>query len=145
MKVDFWQVSRDPAERVVVLIAQKVCGAGDRLLVVSSDPEQLAAIGKTLWETAPEAFLANGLAQESGAERQPILLSADCNAANGASHIIFADGEWRDAAKGFDRSFLLFGEATLDAARACWRGLDGNEGLERSFFRQDGGKWVKVA
>lgn len=145
MKVDFWQVSRDPAERVVALIAQKVCGAGDRLLVVSSDPAQLSAIGKTLWETAPDAFLANGLSEEPGAERQPILLSADCNAANGASHIIFADGEWRDAGKGFDRSFLLFGEATLDAARACWRGLDGNEGLERSFFRQDGGKWVKVA
>lgn len=145
MKVDFWQVSRDPAERVVALIAQKICGAGDRLLVVSSDPAQLAAIGKTLWETAPDAFLANGLSQHPGAERQPILLSADCNAANGASHIIFADGEWRDAAKGFDRSFMLFGEATLDAARACWRGLDGNEGLERSFFRQDGGKWIKVA
>lgn len=145
MKVDFWQVSRDPAERVVALIAQKVCGAGDRLLVVSSDPAQLAAIGKTLWETAPEAFLANSLSEEPGADRQPIVLSAECDAPNGANHIIFADGEWRDAAKGFDRSFLLFGEATLEAARGCWRGLDGNEGLERSFFRQDGGKWVKVA
>ncbi|MGB7374022.1 MAG: DNA polymerase III subunit chi [Pontixanthobacter sp.] len=145
MKVDFWQLSRDPAERVVALIAQKVCGAGDRLLVVSSDPAQLAVIGKTLWETAPEAFLANGTSNEPGADRQPILLSGECRAVNGASHIIFADGQWRDTAEGFDRSFLLFDAATLDAARACWRGLDGRDGVERSFFRQDGGKWVKVA
>lgn len=145
MKVDFWQIGRDPVERVVALIAQKVCGAGERLLVVSSDPQQLEAISTALWETAPEAFLANGTADTPGAERQPILLSGTCDALNKASHIIFADGEWRAEAERFDRSFLLFGQATLEGARACWRSLDGGEGLERSFFRQDGGKWVKVA
>lgn len=145
MRVDFWQVSRDPAERVVAMIAERVSAAGERLLVVSSDGSQLEAISKTLWEAAPEAFLANGKATDVGAERQPILLSADCAAKNGASHIIFADGVWRDDAKGFERSFLLFGDATLEDARACWRSLDGTDGLERSFFRQDGGKWVKVA
>lgn len=145
MKVDFWQIGRDPVERVVALIAQKVCGAGDRLLVVSSNPEQLDAIGAALWDTAPDAFLANGKAGDLGADRQPVLLSGNCEPLNGATHIIFADGEWRAQAEQFDRSFLLFGEATLEGARACWRSLDGTDDLERSFFRQDGGKWVKVA
>ena len=144
MKVDFWQVSRDPAERVVAMIAQRVLDGGDRLLVVAADPAQREAISQTLWETAPEAFLANGLAGEGHDARQPILISDRCDAANGATHVIFADGVWDDAARGFARSFLLFGEATLPDARACWRGLDGTEGLERSFFRQDGGKWTKV-
>ncbi len=145
MKVDFWQLSRDPAEKVVAMIAQKVRGNGERLLVVSKDSEQLDRIGKALWETAPEAFLANGRADAAGADRQPILLSADCTAINQASHVVFADGEWRDGANEFDRSFLLFGEATVEDARATWRSLDGGEELERSFFRQEDGKWVKVA
>lgn len=144
MKVDFWQVSRDPAERVVAMIAQRVLDGGDRLLVVAADPAQREAISQTLWETAPEAFLANGLAGDGQEAHQPILISDQCDAANGASHVIFADGVWDDAARGFVRSFLLFGEATLADARACWRGLDGTEGLERSFYRQDGGKWTKV-
>ncbi len=145
MKVDFWQLSRDPVERVVAMIAQRVIENGERLLVVTDDAGQRHHIATALWESSPEAFLANGKADEPHSERQPILLSDNCDAPNEASHVIFADGQWREAASGFERSFLLFGEATLEDARACWRSLDQIENLERSFFRQDQGKWVKVA
>lgn len=144
MKVDFWQLSRDPVDKVVALIAARVLGEGERLLVVADDPAQREAIARNLWEARPEAFLANGEAGEPHAARQPILLSAACAPENGASHVIFADGQWRDPA-GFARAFLLFDEATIDAARATWRGLDTGEGREKAFYRQDGGKWVKVA
>ncbi|WP_435417098.1 DNA polymerase III subunit chi [Parerythrobacter aurantius] len=144
MKVDFWQLSRDPAEKVVAMIAARVLGEGERLLVVAADEEQRAMISRALWEAKPETFLANGDASEPHADRQPILLSDACEPVNGASHVIFADGQWR-AADGFARAFLLFDDATVDAARGVWRSLDGNEGLERAFFRQDDGKWVKVA
>ena len=144
MKIDFWQLSRDPVDKVVALIAARVVGEGERLLVVSADPGQRETIARALWEARPEAFLANGEAGEPHAGRQPILLSDSNSAENGASHVIYADGEWRDPA-GFARAFLLFDEATIDAARATWRGLQGGEGMERAFYRQDGGKWVKVA
>lgn len=144
MKVDFWQLSSDPAEKVVAMIAGRVLGEGERLLVVSADEEQRKAISKALWDTKPESFLANGEASAPGATRQPILLTAACEAENGASHVIFADGFWR-APDGFERAFLLFTEETLEQARTTWRSLDGREGLERAFFRQDGGKWTKIA
>lgn len=144
MKADFWQLSRDPAEKVVAMIAARVLGEGERLLVVAADAEQRSAISRALWEAKPDAFLANGDAGEPHANRQPILLSDACEPINGASHVIFADGLWRDA-DGFARAFLLFDEATVEAARGVWRSLDGGEGLERSFFRQEDGKWVKVA
>lgn len=144
MKVDFWQLSRDPAEKVVALIAARVLGEGERLLVVAADAEQRTAISRALWEAKPDAFLANGDAGEPHADRQPILLSDTCEPVNGASHVIFADGQWRSAA-GFARAFLLFDEATVEDARGVWRSLDGGDGLERSFFRQESGKWVKVA
>ena len=144
MKVDFWQLSRDPVEKVVALIAARVLGEGERLLVVSSDAAQREAISRALWEARPEAFLANGDAAEPHAARQPILLADTCVPDNGANHVIFADGQWRDPA-GFARAFLLFDDATIEAARATWRGLDPGEGDEKAFYRQDGGKWVKVA
>ena len=144
MRVDFWQISKDPAEKVVAMIAARVLGDGERLLVVSDDAEQRKRVSKALWDAKPEAFLANGDASEPHADRQPILLSNACLASNDASHVIFVDGEWREA-QGFARAFLLFDDATVEAARGVWRSLDGADGLERSFFRQDGGKWVKVA
>ncbi|MEM6266353.1 MAG: DNA polymerase III subunit chi [Pseudomonadota bacterium] len=145
MKVDFWQLSRDPAEKVVALIAARVLASGERLLVVSRDPAQREAISRELWHAPPaESFLANGEASAPGAERQPILLSETAEPANQASHVIYADGEFRGA-DGFARAFLLFDEASLTAARATWRSLDGLDALERAFFRQDGGKWTKVA
>ena len=144
MKVDFWQLSRDPAEKVVAMIAARVLGEGERLLVVSADAEQRKAMSRALWESSPAAFLANGDAAEPHAGRQPVLLADTCEPVNRASHVIFADGIWR-APEGLARAFLLFDDATVEAARSVWRSLDGREGLERSFYRQGGGKWVKVA
>ena len=144
MKVDFWQLSRDPVEKVVALIAGRVLDGGDRLLVVSKSPDQREAISKALWKAGPETFLANGEAGAAGAGDQPILLSDAPKPTNKASHVIYADGEYREA-DGFARAFLLFDDDTVEAARGTWRSLDGKEPLERSFFRQDGGKWVKVA
>lgn len=144
MKADFWQISRDPAPRVVAQIAARVLAQGERLLVVSADADQRQWIAGALWDASPESFLANGHAGSTAEERQPILLSPDPVAPNGASHVIFADGTWRDC-EGFSRLFLLFGEDTIEAARATWRALDGRADVERSFFRQDGGKWTRVA
>ena len=120
MKVDFWQLSRDPAEKVCALIAERVLGSGERLLVVSKDADQREAISKALWKAGPTSFLANGEADEAGADRQPVLLSGTPSAANNASHVIYADGDYRDA-QGFQRSFLLFDDATLEQARATWQ------------------------
>jgi len=40
VKVDFWLLSRDPAERVVAMIAERVLADGGRVLVVSGDAAQ---------------------------------------------------------------------------------------------------------
>lgn len=142
MKLDFWQVTHDPVEKVVALIARRALGEGARLLVVAEDPEQRAAIARTLWQAGPDSFLANGEADAPGAEQQPILLSADLAARNGATHLILADGRFRDA-PGFARVFLLFPPEAAPAAREAWRAHDGREDVERAYFAQEDGRWVK--
>ncbi len=142
MRVDFYQLSRDPVEAVLPLIARNTLSAGERLLVVSADAEQLDQIGKALWSRIPDSFLANGRSGGEDDARQPILLSTDTTPANGAHFCALADGVWREGAEPFARSFLLFGEETLQAARECWRELGKREGLERHFWKQDdAGRW----
>lgn len=145
MRVDFYQLSRDPVEAVVPLLARATKQAGERMLVVSADDEALARIDRSLWETAPEAFLAHGMAGEPHAARQPLLLSNEALAVNDARYLVLADGKWRDEAKGFERIFLLFGDEAIENARQCWSMLGREGGMERHFWKQEGGKWREMA
>ncbi|MFO6448480.1 DNA polymerase III subunit chi [Erythrobacter sp. NE805] len=142
MKLDFWQVTDDPLEKVVALIAKRALGQGERVLVVAAEPERRTAIARALWEAGPESFLANGEAGAPGAERQPILLAPEPQAANGASHLILADGTWREA-EGFARVFLLFPPDLAPAARKAWRAQDGRDGVERAYYEKEAGRWVR--
>ncbi len=143
MRVDFYQLSRDSAEAALPLIARAALKAGERLLVVSGDDSQLARIGQALWEMLPDSFLAHGMAGGKHDTLQPILLAGQPEAGNGARFMAIADGVWREVETPFARTFYLFDDATLQPARACWRMLGEREGVERRFWKQEGGKWVE--
>jgi DNA polymerase-3 subunit chi len=143
VQVDFYQLSRDPAEAVVPLLARNTLKAGERLLVVSADDDLTGRISERLWAGA-ESFLAHGLSGGAHDARQPILLADQPQPTNGARYVILADGVWHEAALGFARAFLLFDGATIEDARATWRTLDGRDSVVRNFWRQDEGRWTKV-
>jgi DNA polymerase-3 subunit chi len=141
-RVDFYQLSRDPVERVAVMLARKVMQAGKRLLIVSDNPGQRAVIGKELWRGGGEEFLAHGEGDAAHAEKQPILLSDNVEAVNGASMVILADGKWRAETLQFERALLLFGSEETEAARGLWRELDGADDVTREIHKQDeSGRW----
>ena len=142
-KVDFWLLTRDPVEKVTAMIAERVLRDGARLLVMHGDPDARQNLSRALWEHGGTSFLANGEAQAPHAERQPILIGDACTAANGARQLVLADGEWREEALGFDRAFLLFGEDRREAARGVWKALEQRGNVERSYYAQEGGRWVK--
>ena len=142
MQVDFYQLTRDPAEKVLPPIAQRVLDSGGRLLVVG-DSAQLDGISAALWNAKPESFLAHAKAGQGDDAHQPILLSSEAVAANLAKFIALADGIWRDEALEFDRAFYLFPPDATDNARTAWRALGDKEGVERRYWKQDGGKWVQ--
>jgi DNA polymerase III subunit chi len=141
MQVDFYQLTRDPAEKILALIAQRVLDNDGRLLIVSDDKAQLDAISSALWTTKADSFLAHAMAGEGDDALQPILLSNTMDAANGARFAAIADGNWRPIEKEFDRVFYLFPPSHTDNARAAWRSL--SDGVERRYWKQDGGKWVQ--
>ena len=145
MQVDFYQLGGTPAEQVIASIAEKVLGSDGRLLVISSDELFLARLDRMLWDQGSTSFLPHGLAGGADDARQPILLSTSPDAPNQARNMLIADGEWRDAALTYDRSFYLFDAATLEGARLAWKLLAGRDGVERRFWAQVDGRWKQQA
>ena len=144
MQVDFYRLGATPLPRVLAQVAARVLAGGGRLLVVAGDGA--AALDEALW-TGEDSFLPHGMAGEGddGAD-QPVLIAADCAAANGGRNIALVDGVWRDAALDFDRAFHFFDGETVDAARIAWRGLADRDDVTRNFWSQDeDGRWVKTA
>ena len=142
MRVDFYQLTRDPAELVLPALARSTLAAGERLLVVSDDPAEMGRISAALWARVADSFLAHGMAGGAHDARQPILLGGDIDAGNGARYCAIADGQWREA-EGMTRVFLLFPPERIDDARQTWRLLGTRDGVERRYWRQEGAKWVE--
>ena len=145
MQVDFYQLGGTPAEQVIASIAVKVLGADGRLLVIASDELLLARLDRMLWDQGATSFLPHGMAGGADDARQPILLSTSPDAPNQARNMLIADGEWRDAALTYDRSFYLFDSGTLEGARLAWKLLAGREGVERRYWAQVDGRWKQQA
>ena len=141
MQVDFYQLSRDPVEAVIPAIARKIVDGGGRLLVVSAQRDQLDRISGGLWSAGPDSYLANDHADAPMPQVQPILLSADSNAVNGARYIALTDGQWRDEALGFERAFYFFDEDTVSIARQAWKALSKLDQVTPRFWKQEGGRW----
>ena len=145
MQVDFYQLAGTPAEQVIASIAGKILEGDGRLLIVAEDEDQLVRLDRILWDQGASSFLPHGLAGGADDARQPILLSTSPDAPNQARNMLIADGAWREAALTYDRSFYLFDDATLEGARLAWKLLSGREGVERRYWAQEAGKWVKKA
>jgi len=143
MRVDFYR-AEGPPERIVPQLARRVIEGGARLLVVAGDGELRARVSEALW-AVEGAFLANGEAGGAHDARQPILIAPDPLADNGARMVVLADGVWREVPEGTERVFLIFGEDTIGAARMLWKTLGADEAIERNFWKQEGGRWVRAA
>ncbi|MBA3878619.1 MAG: DNA polymerase III subunit chi [Sphingobium sp.] len=145
MQVDFYHLTRQPLEQVLPRVAERVVAGEGRLLIVSSDAAQRAALDRLLWDYAADSFLPHAQAGAGNDALQPILIAGEPTAANGARHILIADAVWRDEALGFDRAFHLFDDSVIADARAAWKGLSGREGVERRYWKQGARGWEQAA
>ena len=144
MQIDFYQLAQTARESVLTSIATRLLAENQRLIAISADQAQLARLDRQLWTDGP-TFVPHGIAGGPDDARQPMLLSTTPDAPNLARNIAIVDGEWRDAALTFDRSFFLFDESRVEAARLTWKLLSGREGVERRYWAQEDGKWSQKA
>ena len=145
MRVDFYQLGETTAEGVIAAVGQRLIGEGQRLLVVAEDEALLARLDRLLWDQGAASFIPHGLAGGNDDSAQPILLSSGSDAPNRARDLLIADGQWREAALGYERAFYLVDGDSLQAARLAWKLLAGREGVERHYWGHEDGRWVKKA
>ena len=143
MRVDFYQLGAAQSDGIIAAIAGKLLDEGQRILIVAADEALLARLDRQLWDQGAASFLPHGIAGGQDDTAQPILLSTGSDAPNLARNLLIADGEWREAALGYDRAFYLFDAATLEGARLAWKLLSGREGVERNYWALEEGKWEK--
>ena len=143
MRVDFYHLTRDPAEKLVPMLASKSLDVGKRILLLAQDERSCIALGNALWSDEPTSFLAHDFAGSERQADQPILISDQCESANGATYIMLSDGRWRDEALAFERVFFLFSAEQIDHARTVWRQLSASEAVTPRYWKQDGGRWVE--
>ena len=145
MRVDFYQLGAIPIEQVILSLAEKLLAQEERLLVVCAEEAQVARIDRVLWDQGRASFLPHDAVGGSEDSRQPILLSVNADAANGARNLLIADGKWREAALAFNRAFYLFDEHTLEEAREAWRVLAKREDVESHYWANENGRWAEKA
>ena len=142
MRVDFYQLTRDPPQLVLPAIAQNIVQLNKKLLVLS-DLENVPILSKSLWSYRDDSFLAHGIAGEGDDSIQPILLSDKMDNDNAAEMIAICDGVWREEALSFERCFFMFNPEQTDSARALWKELVAVEQTQLHYWKQEGAKWVE--
>jgi DNA polymerase-3 subunit chi len=144
-RVDFYHLTVAPLERVLPSICEKVLASGERLLLVA-EPDHLQRLDELLWTYAKDSFLPHARREAPRPEEQPILLADTPEPVNGATNIALLDGQWREQALGFSRTFYVFDAGRLDGARATWRALTKQPQIESRYWKQDErGRWLQSA
>jgi DNA polymerase III subunit chi len=148
-EVLFYQLQRQPIDKVLPILLEKSLERGWRVAVQSSSEERIEALDALLWTYRDDSFLPHGTYKENSAVDQPILLTVKGDNPNRAAVRFLIDGSPMPAdAAGYDRIVLLFDGEDPDAledARRHWRDAKG-VGLDVTYWQADErGRWQRKA
>ncbi|MEL6800175.1 MAG: DNA polymerase III subunit chi, partial [Pseudomonadota bacterium] len=143
----FYHLTRSPLEATLPMLLGKALGAGWRVAVRGVEDTRLDWLDEKLW--LGDGFLPHGRAGGEFDAEQPVLLTTDTEAANGAVCLMAVDGAVvaADEVAALERVCILFdgndGDA-VQAARDQWKALTG-AGCAAQYWSQEGGGWEKKA
>lgn len=145
----FYQMSRKPLVETLTLLLGKAQGAGWRVAVRGTNRDALAQIDAALWLGPEDSFVPHGLAGGPHDAAQPILLTTDAIAPNGATCVFSIHGAEVSAQEvaALDRVCILFDgsdDIALNTARGQWKALK-TAGASAQYWSEDSGRWEKKA
>jgi DNA polymerase-3 subunit chi len=146
-EVLFYQLDRQPLERVLPSLLERTLERGWRAVVQASSKERVDALDTELWTYDEASFLPHGTDRQGDAERQPILLTIGDGNPNGASVRFLVDGAVLPELVGYQRIVHLFEASApaVAAARQEWQRAR-DQGCAVTYWQQDqNGRWVKKA
>ena len=144
-EIGFYHLTRTGPERALPQLLGRSLQAGKRALVLCCGPERVAELDAALW--AVPDWLPHGTAADGDADLQPVRLTVEDKAANGASFLFLIDGAQTARLAEFERVFDLFDgrdEAAVQAARERWKAAKA-AGHTLAYWQQGAKGWEKKA
>lgn len=145
-EVWFYHLERSRLEQVLPDLLEKTVARGWRALVRTPAADRIEHLDDWLWAYRDDSFLPHGLAGEPLADRQPVLLTAGADNANGAQALFLIDGAEAGDLAGVERCILIFDgadEAAVGRARGEWTRFKA-AGHTVAYWKQGEQKgWVK--
>ena len=146
--VGFYHLTVRPLEAVLPRLLDKAVAGGHRVVLRSSDAALLARLDALLWTFDPASFLPHAVDGEHAA-MQPLLLTNEDEAANGAAILAVVDGALPGDLEPYARVLYMFDGGDDDAlalARRHWKALRSRDGVTATYWQQDdAGRWAKAA
>jgi DNA polymerase III subunit chi len=145
--VGFYHLTRTGPDQALPQLLGRTLAAGQRALVLCRGAERVAALDAALWQCADPDWLPHGTAADGDADLQPIWLSNEDAASNGARFLFLIDGAQSTRLGEFDRVFDLFDgkdDAAVAAARERWTAAK-SAGHTLTYWQQGPRGWEKKA
>lgn len=144
----FYHLERSSLESALAPLLEKCLQRGWRALVRGTIEERLDHLDEALWTVRDDSFLPHARAGRAPADKQPILLTSEGGAPNGARAIFLVDGAEPRDIEAFERTSIMFDgrdEAALVHARLQWKAAKERECDIAYWKESDGGRWEKQA
>ncbi|NJM34090.1 MAG: DNA polymerase III subunit chi [Rhodomicrobium sp.] len=144
----FYQLERQPLDKVLPGLLEKTLERGWRAVVQAGSAERLEALDSLLWTYADDSFLPHGTARDGFADHQPVFLTLGEENPNGANVRFLIEGAQCGGLAAYARVVYLFDgrdEDALAEARRQWKAAKGY-GLAVTYWQQnERGRWEKKA
>jgi DNA polymerase-3 subunit chi len=141
-EIGFYHLTRSPLAQALPQLLVRTLAAGQRALVLGP-AAGLDALSAALW--AQPAWLPHGTAADGDPDLQPIWLSPEPVALNGARFLFMVEGAATDRVGEFDRVFDLFDGNSAEAvaaARLRWTAAK-TAGHTLAYWQQTESSWQK--
>jgi len=146
-EIGFYHLTRSGVEQALPRLLGRTLAAGQRAVVLCGTPARVTQLDAALWECADPDWLPHGTPAAGDADLQPIWLTADDEAPNGARFLFQIDGRASARPEMFERIFDLFDgndPAAVDQARDRWRlAKDADHSL--TYWQQTERGWERKA
>jgi DNA polymerase-3 subunit chi len=144
--VRFYHLTRTALDQALPQMLEKTLERGQRAVVRASSEARVEALSARLWTYNDRAFLPHGSLKDGRAERQPVWLTVQDEAPNGAEVLFLTDGAASQKIGDFSLCAILFDGGDDEAVaqvRDQWKDLK-QAGHEVTYWQQDDdGRWTQ--
>ena len=149
LHIGFYQLCDASVSDAVLMLVQKACGTGKKMLIFCPKPAA-AAIDDALWSHDQNSWLPHGLDAAPGAELASVWVCSDMTSNPiAANYVTLLHGAEPDSWAGFERGFVVFdgkSDVQVQHARSQWQKWKSQSEIELAYFAQTaGGGWEKKA